>query len=429
MSRKQEIVMSLHENKGVASMEKSRMFKISGIFLLSFCLALLFASCAAQSSVGALSSPTAAASQTTSPVLCQQWRIISGPTPGSYYNSLNGVAAISTGAVWAVGSYADSSGPQRTLIEYWDSYRWQVIKSPNPTGALNAQLLGVAAISGSNVWAIGTYNDKNNAVHALIEHWNGTAWSIVSSPAPNGSQDQLYGVVAISASNVWAVGYYVNSQFVEQPLIEHWNGSAWSIVSSQAPNGTTQDQLFSVTAISASNIWAVGSSHTKQASKTLIEHWNGSSWSIVSSPNTQSAGNGLNSVTAISASNIWAVGESYSQYGSPSQTLIEHWNGSAWGIVSSPNVAGAQNNDLLGIAATSSNNIWAVGRWDAGSQNYRTLIEHWNGSAWGIVSSPNTGATPNTLQAVAWVPTLPSVWAVGSHFSSTLSEPLIESYC
>ncbi len=412
-------------------MEKSRILKTSRttLFLLSFCLSLLFASCAAQSSVGASSSPTVAASQTTSPTLCQNWRIVNGPTPGNYYNSLNGVAAISTGAVWAVGSYATSSGPQHTLIEYWDSYRWQTVKSPNPSNALNAQLFGVAALSSSNVWAVGTYNDRNNAAHALIEHWNGSAWSIITSPTPNGSDDQLYGVSVISSSDVWAVGYYSNSQLEQQTLIEHWNGSAWSIVGGPAPNGLTQDQLFSITAISASNIWAVGSSHGKQTSKTLIEHWNGTAWSIVSSPNTQFAGNGLNSVTAISASNIWAVGEAYTQYGYPSQTLIEHWNGSAWSIVSSPNAPGSQNNDLLGVTAISGNNIWAVGRWDAGSQSYRTLIEHWNGSAWGIVSSPNGVSNPSALQAVAWVPTLTSIWAVGFHFNSTLSEPLIERYC
>ncbi|HLI09373.1 MAG TPA: hypothetical protein VKV40_22615 [Ktedonobacteraceae bacterium] len=412
-------------------MEKSRILKTSRttLFLLSFCLPLLFASCAAQSSVGASSSPTTAASQTTSPTLCQNWRIVNGPTPGNYYNSLNGVAAVSTHAAWAVGSYTNSSGPQHTLIEYWNGSTWLVVKSPNPSSIETAQLSGVTAISSSNVWAVGMFKDQQNAAHALIEHWNGSAWSIITSPTPNGSDDQLYGVSVISSSDVWAVGYYSNSQLEQQTLIEHWNGSAWSIVSSPTPNGTTQDQLFSITAISASNIWAVGSSHGKQTSKTLIEHWNGTAWSIVSSPNTQFAGNGLNSVTAISASNIWAVGEAYTQYGYPSQTLIEHWNGSAWSIVSSPNAPGSQNNDLLGVTAISGNNIWAVGRWDAGSQNYRTLIEHWNGSAWGIVSSPNGVSNPSALQAVAWVPTLTSIWAVGFHFNSTLSEPLIERYC
>jgi len=412
-------------------MEKSCILKTSRttLFLLSFCLSLLFASCAAQSSVGTSSSPTAAVSQTTSPVFCQNWRIVNGPTPGNYYNSLNGVAAISTGAVWAVGSYAASSGPQHTLIEYWDSYRWQTVKSPNPNNALNAQLSGVAAISSSNVWAVGMFKDQQNAAHALIEHWNGSAWSIITSPTPNGSDDQLYGVSVISSSDVWAVGYYSNSQLEQQTLIEHWNGSAWSIVASPNPQGSVGNQLLSVAAASASNIWAVGNTQSKHGSSTLIEHWNGSQWSIVSSPNTQAVGNTLEGITAISGNNFWAVGSSYTQYGYPSQTLIEHWNGSAWSIVSSPNAPGSQNNDLLGVAAISGNNIWAVGRWDAGSQSYRTLIEHWNGSAWGIVSSPNGVSNPSALQAITRVPTLTSIWAVGFHFNSTLSEPLIERYC
>lgn len=277
-----------------------------------------------------------------------------------------------------MGSYADSSGPQRTLIEYWDSYRWQVVKSPSPTSALNAQLFGVAALSSSNVWAVGMFKDQQNAAHALIEHWNGSTWSIVSAPTPNGSGDQLYSMAVISPADIWAVGTYADSHLALQTLIEHWNGSQWSIVSSPQPEGSIQSQLLGVTAISANNVWAVGRADGKRDASTLIEHWKGSQWSIVSSPNTRQPGNILMAVTAISASNIWATGSSFAEFG---------------------------------------------------SYLSRSLIEHWNGSAWGIVSSPTGVSNPSTLQAVTSVPTLTAIWAVGSHFSSTLSEPLIERYC
>lgn len=394
--------------------------------LLLFIL-LLSVSCSAKSSTA---SP--AWSPTSTPATCGSWTIVHGPTPGNYYNSLTSVAAVSDSTIWTVGSYANASGPQQTLTEYWNGNVWKVIKSPNPISTINAQLFGVAALSKNNTWAVGTYHDKSNAIHALIEHWNGSSWSIVSSPTPNGSADQLYSVTIISASNAWAVGYYSDRLLVEHTLIEHWNGRQWGIVSSPEPKGSTQNHLLSITAVSANNVWAVGSySDSPKGSniETLIEHWNGSSWSVVSSPNTQSPGNILEGVTALSSSNVWAVGTSFVQSGSPTRTLIEHWNGSGWSIVSSPNVASAPGDDLLGIAALSENNIWAVGRWDAGSRNYRTLIEHWNGRQWSLASTSIDKSTPDELLAITRVPGSKTVWAVGFHFSNTLSEPLIERNC
>lgn len=409
-------------------MGKRRVFHVHGAIpvLLLFIL-LLSVSCSAQSSTASSDSSPA-----PTPATCGSWTIVHGPTPGNYSNSLNSVAAASGSTIWTVGSYENASGSQQTLTEYWNGNVWKVIKSPNPISTINAQLSGVAALSKNNAWAVGSYHDTSNAIHSLIEHWNGSSWSIVSSPTPNGSADQLYSVTIISASNVWAVGSYSDSLLVEHTLVEHWNGSLWSIVSIPEPKGSTQNHLLSITAISANNVWAVGSySYRAKGShiETLTEHWNGSSWSVVSSPNTQSSGNILEGVTALSNSNIWAVGTSFVQSGSPTRTLIEHWNGSDWSIVSSPNVASAPGDDLLGIAALSENNIWAVGRWDAGSRNYRTLIEHWNGRQWSLASTSIGTSTPDELLAITRVPGSKAVWAVGFHFSNTLSEPLIGSNC
>ena len=102
----------------------------------------------------------------------------------------------------------------------------------------------------------------------------------------------------------------------------------------------------------------------------MIEHWNGTSWSVVKSPNvgSDSDGNVLSGVAAVSASNIWAVG-SYSK-----GSLIEHWNGTSWSVVKSPNV-GSQFNYLSGVAAVSASNIWAVGDYKSSASPYQTLIE------------------------------------------------------
>jgi hypothetical protein len=87
------------------------------------------------------------------------------------------------------------------------------------------------------VWAVGTYGTLFGVYYTLIEHWNGHAWSIVTSPSPWSAGSMLNGVVDISASDAWAVGVYSNNHFTSQTLTEHWNGSSWSVVKS--PNVAT----------------------------------------------------------------------------------------------------------------------------------------------------------------------------------------------
>ncbi|MHB8600677.1 MAG: hypothetical protein ACYDER_28210 [Ktedonobacteraceae bacterium] len=148
---------------------------------------------------------------------CGGWTIVPSPNATDYQNELSAVAAISATDVWAVGDSESLRGPVVTLIEHWDGMRWTVVPSPNPTTSFDA-LSGVAAVSASDVWAVGWDNTG-----PLIDHWDGTSWQSVSSPAVEGT---FLGISAQSASDIWAVG----DQAGDQPLTEHWDGSAWHLV-------------------------------------------------------------------------------------------------------------------------------------------------------------------------------------------------------
>jgi len=107
-----------------------------------------------------------------------------------------------------------------------------------------------------------------------------------------------------------------------------------------------QSLIQPIRALGPDDIWAVG---TTDVTDTLVEHWDGKSWSVVPSPNV--AGNGVHSfltgVYASRPSNVWAVGASFS-FSSPS-TLIEHWDGSEWKIVSSPPAGGGELEAIAGL--------------------------------------------------------------------------------
>ena len=143
-----------------------------------------------------------------------------------------------------------------------------MVPSPN-VGTHDNFLIGVTTVLANDVWTVGAYNDSHNIMNTLIEHWNGSHWSIV--PSPNvGTHGSLIDTVAvISTNDIWTVGFYVNSQ----NLVEHWNGSQWSVV--QTPNiGSHDDYFQGMAADSANDLWAVGADndpvHHQQL--TLIEH-------------------------------------------------------------------------------------------------------------------------------------------------------------
>src|SRR5205085_5023798 len=248
-------------------------------------------------------------------------------------------------------------------------------------------------------------------------------WAIQASPNTNSGNsaqgqldnDNLHSVTCTSASECWAVGYwratngYGDASGLPQTLIEQWNGTSWSIVPSpsgvSSGNSPTYNFLYSATCASASECWAVGY-YFPSARQTLIELWNGTSWSIIPSANTSpTQQNFLNGVTCASASDCWAVG----YYNDPgiieNSTLIEHWDGILWSIVTSPN-PGTQN-ILNGVTCASASECWAVGVSDG-----QTLIEHWDGTQWSIVASPNTSTT-DILNGVTCA-SASDCWAVGS---------------
>ena len=276
-----------------------------------------------------------------------QWQVVSSPNVGPTGSWLNGVAAISASNVWAVGFY-ENFGPNQGLIEHWNGTKWQVVSSPN----VGATLTGVAVVSATNVWAVG----YNNTSTGLIEHWNGKSWNVVTSPSM-GIAAYLYAVTVVSSSNFWAVGSYSPDSSSTLTLIEHWNGLKWSIVSSPNPV-PSNDGLDAIAAVSSNNVWAVGANNLD--GEPLIEHWDGLQWNIDTSPNT-GGGSDLYGVTTVSSTAIWAVGYSSASNPNRLQTLIEHWNGINWSIIASPNLSG--DNFLFSVTRVlGTNKVWAVGQ-------------------------------------------------------------------
>jgi len=317
----------------------------------------------------------------------RSWTTEASPSPGGTHGSfLNGVADVSSSSAWAVGGYSNGA-EQKTLIEHWNGRSWKQVPSPSPGGVHDSYLFGVTAISSSSAWAVGGYSN-GTAEQTLIEHWNGRSWKRVASPNPAGTAkvNDLERVSATSPSNAWAVGYYgVSGANATRTLVEHWNGRSWTRVASPNPGGSGRfNGLYGVAADSSTSAWAAGVYFNGVTDQPMVEHWSGRSWKRVAIPNPGGAGSfsGLGGAAAVSPSSAWVVGID------PNGTLIEHWNGRSWKQVASPSPGGSAGNYLYDVTAVSTSNAWAVGKYHNGPSSL-TLIEHWNGKAWRHVASPS----------------------------------------
>ncbi len=277
------------------------------------------------------------------------WNAVPAPVSGT----LTSVAALSTADAWAVGYQGTDP-----LIEHWDGNAWQVVDSPVPSPFINA-LNGVSANSSRDVWAVGTFYDASSlASRTLTEHWDGRQWTVIPSPSAASWYSTLNAVVAVTPHNVWAVGAWIDpGPGVLRTLTEHWDGHGWTLVDSPDV-GSGYNSLLG-TAATNEAVWAVGYSTGDFANRQpLIERFDHGGWDVVASPTpTADQDAVLQAVTAVSSSNLWAVGYSGSDVQS---SLIERWGGGHWVLVRSPNVP-KNDNSLSGVVALPGRGLWAVG--------------------------------------------------------------------
>jgi hypothetical protein len=287
-----------------------------------------------------------------------EWTVIS-----SFSGEIKKISCLPTGCV-AVGV---SGGAAETwLIFEFKGGAWlvQPVAPPLPSGATETILNGVSCGSETACTAVGSYHSESG-YKPLVERWNGSSWSLQTAPNPSegSAQNAMLSVACNTAISCIAVGEAAN-----KPVAERWNGSEWSLTSPPNPSGAKGAKLAGVSCGSASACMAVGDYYeTTGNEKTLVERWNGSSWSIVTSPNPSEAKGFVNltDVSCVSPNSCFAAGYFASNVsgGLPleTKTLAETWNGSSWSIQSSPNAPSQHYNALVGISCTSSIACTAVG--------------------------------------------------------------------
>jgi hypothetical protein len=365
---------------------------------------------------------TCLSGQTTTPAT-SHWVVVPSPNVSGQDNILAAVSANCATDIWAVGQFIPDSNQDitQTLTEHWDGISWSAVPSPNVGSFANA-LFAVTAKSGL-AWAVGYFMDSNLHSKSLILAWDGKQWNVVSHPHA-GSSDQLFGVSAVSASDIWAVGIKRDSSGKFSSLTEHFDGNAWSIVSSANP-GSTGNQLLAVIAVSSNSVWAVGQQTGDQGPDTpLIEHWNGSQWSVVAPPAAGAFSTQLFGVSGVTDADIRAVGDKQDNVHNP-RTLAEDGVNGAFSLQSVDNGSAGENH-LYGIAAISNDLAYAVGdALDPASQNFNNLVERCTDSGCTKEAVPNPSQGGNNQLGGVTVLSATEAWAVGAFDGPNAPQTLV----
>ena len=309
------------------------------------------------------------------------WLDQTTPPPGGSGTSweLTAVSCTGTATCVAVGNV----GGNALLSETRSGNTWTIVSIPG-----NGLLSGISCISASSCEAVGQGSDGAT----LAEVWNGSSWTIQTTQNPAGAAgSQLNDVSCKSASECEAVGQFDNSG-TTQTLAEKWNGSTWVIQSTPNSSSAAESALSGVSCTSASACEAVGEGATGPSSVSLAEVWNGSNWTIQTTPNGSTSVNQLEGVSCTAANACTATGSG----------LAERWDGANWTLQTLASPHGNTPADLARVSCTDKTRCMAVGTFFNKEAIEMLVTEQWDGTTWKVFAAPvSTANDSNGLADVS----------------------------
>lgn len=357
------------------------------------------------------------------------WKIQSTPNAsGAEHSNLYDISCepASTTACTAVGKQTATGGVSSPYAQYWNGASWVSQTTATPAGATAAELQSNHCLSKTSCVAAGSYTTASGTF-TLVEAWNGTSWSIQTSPNPAGSIDtHLKGISCKEVSACIAVGYQ-GSGSSAQPVAIRGNSGTWSLGAVPLPSGAVGAELTGVECTSTTSCRAVGRYYPTVSPSTywgMVSTWNGTTWSseAVPKPTGEPKRSTLLDISCASASNCTAVG-AYANSGGTQVSYVERWNGSAWSWQSSPNPAESTNTVFQNVSCTEGVPCVAVGDWLSAGV-WRPMAQFWNGSSWVIESvEVPAGSTFGLFEGVACRSVcLATGWYTSSGKDKTLGE-------
>jgi hypothetical protein len=317
-------------------------------------------------------------------------------TAASYHAHVSCVTSV---FCMKVGNPVTPPGPggNSAFAQEWNGTTWSPpLTLPTIPSATASQLSGVSCVTTSYCVAVGFVRFAS-AEGPLIEQWNGSAWTIVSD-ATTSPPTLLNGVSCLSVSFCMASGYVTSGV----PIADQWNGSTWTSTTLTTPSAITDGNgPFSVSCASPTECMMVGYGDAPSTQLPLVWSWNGSMWASALLPLGTYSSGVMFSVSCAGASFCTAVGFAAATSGPP-RNLVEIWNGSSWSLTPAvPQPSSTSPNVSFDVSCFSATSCTAVGFTVSSSVQVSQVLT-WNGQSWSVAASPNpSGATATVLTGVA----------------------------
>jgi sugar lactone lactonase YvrE len=355
----------------------------------------------------------------------------SGATEARLVNVSCTSAILCTAVGWA--EVHPSEGVYVATVEQWDGTEWTLQSVPAPSEAKSTYLEGVSCVSTTRCIAVGNYS-RSGGFSGMAVRWNGTSWSQETMPMPSGANfAELRSVACVSTTECVAVGGYTNSANVTQTLAERWNGTSWSVQSTPNGNSESNNELRAISCTSATACTATGSytSSLFGPQRPIAERWNGTAWTMQTVPNPSgSEGSELAGVACMSATSCIATGSGYNNEAKgPYFPVVDIWNGTAWTQMTLPSPTGSEEDAFLEtVSCASITSCVAVGHYSInGRRSYLPLAERWNGTEWTVDSAEGENSIIGELHGISCGATL-TCTAVGDYLNAhmvTLAEAIL----
>jgi hypothetical protein len=298
------------------------------------------------------------------------WTTMSTSDPfGALTSGLNAISCQSATSCVAVGSYADSGGNTLPLADVWDGSTWTLWGATLPAGAVGGVFLGVKCRTSTSCFAVGTWTNGSNVTSTLAEHWDTTSWKVNATPTPIGAtESDLEGIACPTQKLCLAVGQYRDATNNSFTLAETWNGSAWSIQSTPNPVSSSLNQLNGVSCLSPTQCTAVGSG--------FAEGWNGSTWTLqtIVTPHPHTGGPPV--LLGVSCRTGLCVAVGFYYLDAVETLVAEIWDGQKWVLQSAPISSPNDSSVLAAVSCIGSNACMAAGSFHSSFYNQNhTLAE------------------------------------------------------
>jgi hypothetical protein len=334
-----------------------------------------------------------------------RWSTQSVPAPsGSPASGFFAISCASASACTAVGDTRNPVGQSLPLAERWNGTTWTVQAMPNPSGAQATGLFAVSCATATACTTTGAAAGSSGIPAPLAEAWNGTTWTVKTTPVPSGAVGgELDGVACVTPAACTSVGYADAASGSFATLAERWNGTAWRIQATPVPAGAGASALLAVSCTSATMCTAGGAYVTKTSMPPLAEGWNGTAWSVEQTADPpRTRGSQFNAIACAASGTCTAVGQQASMSGGVPRPLGETGGASGWTSVVAEAPTGAKLSQLIAVSCPAADDCMAVGSYEEQFTLQLALAETWNGTRWTIepAASPS-GATATFLDGVS----------------------------